>query len=139
MHVQFDARASVLALRVDWHAAELALGNLLLEPPPADLRIQSGPVAGPARRSLTGTAELLAASYDGKEPGSPLPPVVARRLEEQIPFTVLLGLDHNYRARLLGEGPRPGRRTVREAVGLGRSHLVDPRARPRGGCHGPGA
>ncbi|MGH3244720.1 MAG: helix-turn-helix transcriptional regulator [Trebonia sp.] len=44
--------------------------------------------------------------------------MVARRLEEQILFTVLVGLNHNYRARLLGEGARPGRRTVREAIDL---------------------
>jgi len=118
MHAQFDAQASVLTLCVDLHAVELALGNLLLEPPPADLRIQPGPVTGPARRSLTGIAELLAASYDGKDPGSPLPPAVTRRLEEQILFTVLLSVNHNYRARLLGEGARPGRRTVREAINL---------------------
>jgi AraC-like DNA-binding protein len=118
MHAQFGGQASVLALRVDLPAVELALGNLLLEPPPTDLRIQPGPVAGPARRSLTGTAELLAASYDEKDPGAPLPPVVARRLEEQILYTVLLGLNHNYRARLLGEGARPGLRTVREAIDL---------------------
>ena len=118
LHAQFGGQASVLTLCVDLHAVELALGNLLLEPPPADLCLQSGPVAGPARRSLTGTAELLAASYDGKDPGSPLPPAVTRRLEEQILFTVLLGLDHNYRARLLGEGTRPRRRTVREAIDL---------------------
>ena len=118
MHAQFGAQASVLALRVDLHAVELALGNLLQEPPPADLRIQAGPVTGPARRWLTGTAELLAASHDGKDPRSPLPPAVACRLEEQILFTVLLSVNHNYRARLLGEGPRPGRRTVREAIDL---------------------
>ena len=118
MHAQLGPRASVLALCVDLHAVELALGNLLLEPPPTDLRIQSGRVAGPAQRSLTGTAELLAASHDGKDPGSPLPPVVARGFEEQILFTVLLSVDHNYRARLLGERVRPGRRTVREAVDL---------------------
>jgi AraC-like DNA-binding protein len=118
LHAQFGGQASVLTLRVDLHALELALGNLLLEPPPADLCIQSGLVAGPARKSLTGAAELLAASYDGKDPGSPLPPVVVSRLEEQILFTVLVGLNHNYRARLLGEGTRPGRRTVREAIDL---------------------
>jgi transcriptional regulator GlxA family with amidase domain len=44
--------------------------------------------------------------------------VVARRLEEQILFTVLLSVNHNYRATLLGEGTRPGRRTVREATDL---------------------
>ena len=71
MHAQLGPRASVLALCVDLRAVELALGNLLLEPPPTDLRIQSGRVAGPAQRSLTGTAELLAASHDGKDPGSP--------------------------------------------------------------------
>jgi AraC-like DNA-binding protein len=118
MHAQFGAQASVLTLRIDWHAVELALGNLLLEPPPTDLRVQAGPVAGPARLSLAGAAELLVASYDGKDPGSPLPATVTRRLEEQILFTVLLGLDHNYRARLLGERARPGRRTVREAIDL---------------------
>jgi AraC-like DNA-binding protein len=118
LHAQFGGQASVLTLCVDMHAVELALGNLLLEPPPADLCIESGPIAGPARRSLTGAAELLAASYDRKDPGSPLPPVVARRLEEQILFTVLAGLNHNYRARLLGEEVRPGRRTVREAIDL---------------------
>lgn len=118
LHAQFGGRASVLTLCADLHAVELALGNLLLEPPPADLRIQPGPVAGPARRSLTGAAELLAASHDGKDPGSPLPAVVARRLEEQILLTVLLSVNHNYRARLLGEGTRPGRRAVREAVDL---------------------
>jgi AraC-like DNA-binding protein len=118
MHAQFGDQVSVLMLCVDLHAVELALGNLLLEPPPTDLRIQSGPVAGPARRSLTGTAELAVASYDGKDPGSPLPPVVARRIEEQILFTVLLSVDHNYRARLVGQGARPGRRTVREAIDL---------------------
>ena len=118
MHAQWSDQTSVLTLRVDLPAVELALGNLLLEPPPTDLRIQSGPLAGPARRSLTGTAELLAASYDGKDPGSPLPPVVARRIEEQILFTVLLSVNHNYRAMLLGQGARPGRRTVREAIDL---------------------
>jgi AraC-like DNA-binding protein len=119
MHAQFGDQASVLALRVDLHAVELALGNLLLEPPPTDLRIQPGSVTGPARGALTGTADLLAASHDGKDPGSPLPPVVARRLEEQILFTVLLSVNHNYRARLLGqEEARPGRRTVREAIDL---------------------
>jgi AraC-like DNA-binding protein len=118
LHAQFGGQASVLTLCVDLHAVEVALGNLLLEPSPADLCIQSGPIAGPARRSLTGAAELLAASYDGKDPGSPLPPVVGRRLEEQILFTVLLSVSHNYRARLLGEGTRPGRRTVREAIDL---------------------
>jgi AraC-like DNA-binding protein len=118
MHAQFGPRASVLTLRVDGPAVQHALGNLLLEPPPADLRFQPGPVAGPARTSLAGTAELLAASHDGKDPGSPLPPVVARRLEEQILLTVLLSVNHNYRARLLGEQARPGRRTVREAIDL---------------------
>ncbi|MEY9862856.1 AraC-like DNA-binding protein [Catenulispora sp. GAS73] len=118
MHAEFDAQASVLTLCVDVHATELALGNLLLEPPPTDLRVQAGPVTGPARRSLTGTAELLAASYDGKDPGSPLPPVVMRRIEEQILFTVLLSVNHNYRAALLGEAARPNRRTVREAIDL---------------------
>ena len=118
MHAQWSDQASVLTLRVDLHAVELVLGNLLQEPPPADLRIQPGPVAGAGRRSLTGAAELLAASYDGKDPGSPLPPVVARRLEEQILFTVLLSVSHNYRGRLLGEGTRPRRRTVREAIDL---------------------
>jgi AraC-like DNA-binding protein len=118
MHAQWSDQASVLTLRVDWHAVELALGKLLLEPPPPDLRVQTGPVAGPARRSLAGAAELLAASYDDKDSGSPLPAVVVSRLEEQILFTVLLGLDHNYRARLLGQGERPGRRAVREAVDL---------------------
>jgi AraC-like DNA-binding protein len=118
MHAQIGAQASVLTLCVDLHAVALALGNLLLEPPPTDLSLQSGPVAGPACRSLTGTAELLAASYDRKDPGSPLPPVVARRIEEQILCTVLLSVNHNYRARLLGEETRPGRRTVREAIDL---------------------
>jgi len=118
IHAQWSDQASVLTLRVDLHAVEVALGNLLLESPPTDLRIQSGPLAGPARRSLTGTAELLAASYDGKDPGSPLPPIVARRIEEQILFTVLLSVNHNYRAIMLGEGTRPGRRTVREAIDL---------------------
>ncbi|WP_194922978.1 helix-turn-helix transcriptional regulator [Catenulispora pinisilvae] len=118
MHAEFGTQASVLTLRVDVHAVELALGNLLLEPPPTDLRIQSGPVTGSARSSLTGTAELLAASHDEKDPLSPLPPVVARRIEEQILFTVLLSVDHNYRAALLGEKARPGRRTVREAIDL---------------------
>ncbi len=118
LHAQWSDRASVLTVRVDWQAVELMLGNLLLEPPPPDLRVQTGPIAGPARRSLTGAAELLAASYDEKDPGSPLPPVVVRRLEEQILLAVLLGLDHNYRARLLGQGTRPGRRAVREAVDL---------------------
>jgi AraC-like DNA-binding protein len=118
MHAQWSDQASLLALRIDLRAVEFALGNLLLAPPPADLCIQAGPVAGPARLSLAGAAELLVASYDGKDPGSPLPAVVMRRLEEQILFTVLLGLNHNYRARLLGEGTRPGRRTVREAIDL---------------------
>jgi AraC-like DNA-binding protein len=118
MHALWSDQASVLALRIESRAVELALGNLLLEPPPADLRFRTGPVAGPARLSLAGAAELLAASYDGKDPGSPLPAAVTRRLEEQILFTVLLGLDHNYRARLLGERVRPGRRTVREAIDL---------------------
>ena len=53
----------------------------------------------------------------GRTPG-PLPPVVARGFEEQILFTVLFSVEHNYRARLLGERVRPGRRTVREAVDL---------------------
>jgi AraC-like DNA-binding protein len=118
LHAQWSDQASVLTVRVDRHALELALGNLLLEPPPADLRVETGPVAGPARRSLAGAAELLAASYDEKDPGSPLPAVVMRRLEEQIFLTVLLGLNHNYRASLLGQGPRPGRRAVREAIDL---------------------
>jgi AraC-like DNA-binding protein len=118
MHAQFGDQVSVLVLRIDSHAVELALGNMILEPPPADLRIQSGPVTGPARRSLEGAAELLAATYDGKDPGSPLPEVVTRRIEEQILVTVLLSVNHNYRGRLLGEGARPGRRTVREAIDL---------------------
>ncbi|HEY2060944.1 MAG TPA: AraC family transcriptional regulator [Amycolatopsis sp.] len=118
MHARWSDQASVLTLRIDSHAVEHALGNLLLEPPPADLRFRSGPVTGPARLSLAGTAELLAASYDAKDPDSPLPALVTRRLEEQILFTVLLGLDHNYRARLLGERVRPGRRSVREAIDL---------------------
>lgn len=118
LHAQWSDQAAVLTVCVDRHAVELALGNLLLEPPPPDLRIQTGPVAGPARRSLAGAAELLAASYDEKDPGSPLPALVMRRLEEQILLTVLLGLNHNYRARLLGQGPRPARRAVREAIDL---------------------
>ncbi|WP_051839705.1 AraC family transcriptional regulator [Streptomyces sp. NRRL F-5126] len=121
MHARLGAQVSVLTLRVDLHAVAAALGNLLLEPPPTDLTLRSGPVAGPAHSSLAGTAELLAASYDRKDPGSPLPPVVARRIEEQILCTVLLSVNHNYRARLLGEEPRPGRRTVREAIDLVRA------------------
>jgi len=118
LHAQWSDQASILTLRVDWNAVELALGKLLLEAPPPDLRIETGPVAGPARRSLAGAAELLAASYDEKDPRAPLPAVVMSRLEEQILFTVLVGLNHNYRARLLGQGERPGRRTVREAIDL---------------------
>jgi len=118
LHARWSDQASVLTLRIDWHAVELALGNLLLEPPPADLSVQAGPVDGPAHLSLAGAAELLAASYDGRDPGSPLPAVVTRRLEEQILFTVLLSVNHNYRVRLLGEEVRPGRRAVREAIDL---------------------
>ena len=118
LHMQWSEQASVLTLRVDSHAVELALGSLLLEAPPSDLHVQTGPIVGQARWSLAGTAELLAASYDEKVHGSPLPAVVTRRFEEQILFTVLLGLNHNYRARLLGEQARPGRRTVRAAIDL---------------------
>ena len=118
LHMQWSEQASVLTLRIDQHAVEAELGSLLLEPPPSDLRVQAGPVVGPARWSLMGAAELLAASYDERGPGAPIPAVVTRRLEEQVLFTVLLGLDHNYRARLLGKEARPGRRTVREAIDL---------------------
>ena len=140
MHAQLGPRASVLALCVDLRAVELALGNLLLEPPPTDLRIQSGRVAGPAQRSLTGTAELLAASHDGKDPGSPPPARGGARLRGADPLhgAVLR------RAQLPGQAPgragaaRPAHRPRggRPGFGRGGGHLDDPRARPRARGHG---
>ncbi|ONI78514.1 hypothetical protein BWI15_01190 [Kribbella sp. ALI-6-A] len=118
LHMQWSPGASVLAVRISGSAIDDALSRMLAGDVPGTLELNVGAVSGRARSIIMAAVDLFASTYEEKSPGSPMPAVVARRLEEQVLSALLLGLDHNYRSRLIGEETRPGRRTVREVVDL---------------------